>query len=157
MSPKKKPRSRAEPLAGKGAQRPKVLHSGADAEGSHDRPVISFLYADRQYKGSWSWPAGVAAEEMLTLLAEITKLTWAEIALQQTGPPRRRRPKHHRESFGDVCNEAQQRLAHLGHEDIFEDFFRFRFGGVGRMWGFTAAGVFYVLWWDPDHKVHPVP
>ena len=27
--------------------------------------------------------------------------------------------------------------------------------GTKRLWGFRKDGVFYVLWWDPDHTVYP--
>jgi hypothetical protein len=29
-------------------------------------------------------------------------------------------------------------------------------GNRKRLWGFVAAGVFYLLWWDSEHLVYPV-
>ena len=28
-------------------------------------------------------------------------------------------------------------------------------GGKQRLWGFLRAGVFHVLWWDPEHQIYP--
>jgi len=30
-----------------------------------------------------------------------------------------------------------------------------RMGGKQRLWGFLRAGVFHVLWWDPEHQIYP--
>ncbi len=63
--------------------------------------------------------------------------------------------KHHHESFESVCSGAQQRLSELKYDETFADFFRFRLSGKKRLWGSVVDEVFYVLWWDADHQVHP--
>jgi len=119
--------------------------------------LISFQYADRQYDGEWSWPTGDEAQVVLDAMIEFSKSTWAELVTQQTGPPHKRRPKHHSEGLGALCKEAQERLSELHLDEVVEEeLFRFRLTGTGRLWGIKIGHVFYVLWWDRDHKVRPL-
>ena len=39
--------------------------------------------------------------------------------------------------------------------DDLDDLFRFRLGNKPRLWGVIHEGVFYPVWWDPEHKVYP--
>jgi len=32
--------------------------------------------------------------------------------------------------------------------------FRFHVDNLERLWGFEIDGIFYVVWWDPAHKVY---
>ena len=49
--------------------------------------------------------------------------------------------------------EAQKRLVSLKYDD-FDEIWRLRFGGCGRLWGLKSARTFFVLWWDPQHRIY---
>lgn len=49
--------------------------------------------------------------------------------------------------------EARDRLITLGRDD--QDISCLRLNGPGRLFGFRRSRYFYVLWWDPDHKIYP--
>ncbi|MBO3743617.1 hypothetical protein [Actinoplanes flavus] len=56
-----------------------------------------------------------------------------------------------------AADEAQERIAQLRLDEVFGDeIFRFRVANRRRLWGFIAAGVFYILWWDAEHLVYPL-
>jgi hypothetical protein len=114
-------------------------------------PVFSFVHADRDYAGAWSWPTADEAEEILHFLCEMSQRTWSEIMGRHGG-----KTIHHEQGIDTVCPEAQARITALGHDLRFESLFRFGLGHKKRLWGFTTGGVFHVLWWDRDHQVYPV-
>lgn len=90
-------------------------------------------------------------------LHEMSKLSWAEIEMQQTGSAAKRHRKHHGHPLARLGDEAQARIAALHLVDTFGDdeLFRFRLSGERRLWGFRSERTFHVLWWDPDHQVYP--
>lgn len=147
--PKKgQPKTRVQLRPGLGDRQPKTIvrHPHDD----HDRPKFSFRHVDR-----WQWCEGDEAAELLAFVCEMSRLTWTEIKSQMTGEGRYgpRHKKHHYQAFDSVSTAAQKRLAELHLDATFEEFFRFRVGGEKRLWGFLVEGVFYALWWDPDHAV----
>lgn len=73
----------------------------------------------------------------------------------QAGDKKRRWLKYHSQSFADVSSDAQKRVTELGHDERFDELARFRLNQKQRLWGFERDGVFYLLWWDPEHKVYP--
>lgn len=151
MSPKA-PKSSVRPGPRKGGPGPAAVVGTPDH--FDDRlPSFSFLHADPDYVGAWSWPTDAEAGEVLRFLCEITRYTWREIA------DRRRsngKVMHHEQPIETVCEQAQRRITDLGLDERFERLFRFELGSRKRLWGFATAGVFYVLWWDRDHQVCPV-
>lgn len=57
--------------------------------------------------------------------------------------------------FIDVDNcstKAQKRLKEIDLDDV-EQLFSLRIGGKKRIFDWRRGSVFYVLWWDPDHKI----
>lgn len=105
----------------------------------------------------WTWPksGNQDAWEILQFLCEASKLTWGEVMSQMTGPPHRRRKRNHAHPLDSVCVAAQNRIAELRLDEIFEELFRFRISGEKRLWGFRVEDVFHLLWWDPRHQVFP--
>jgi hypothetical protein len=147
MSPKR-PKTRFAPPAE--LRHPKTLVKPGPDYGGH-LPTFSFRYADRVYSGSWCWPKGPDVSEMLEFLCEMSHLTWKEILQQTSGGHR----KHHAMPFSSLVAEAQTRIAELRHDEIFEELFRFRLAGTKRLWGYRHLEVFYILWWDAQHRVYP--
>jgi hypothetical protein len=156
MSPKK-PKTGTPTRIPSGAKRPKVdekVARGPDA-GEH-KVTFSFHYADHGHSGAWSWVSGAEAEELVAFLCDIGSLTWNEIKSHMYNNKRESHRKHHSQPVSSLCSEAQDRIGQLRLDEVFgEEIFRFRIGAKKRLWGFIAAGVFYILWWDGPHKVYP--
>ncbi|WP_306204112.1 hypothetical protein [Actinoplanes sp. RD1] len=118
--------------------------------------LFSFRYADHGYQGKWAWPQATAAEEVLNFFCHVGASTWHEVRAQLFSSRSGSHRKHHDQRVDSLCPEARQRIAMLNHRQMFGDrIFRFRVGGRKRLWGFVKGGVFYVLWWDPEHQVYP--
>jgi len=149
----KQAKATIQPQVGGGERTPKAAVRPY-AELGVARPIFSFQYADRTYVGKWPWPTGDESGELLEFLCEIGRLTWNEIRAQTTGGRDRHR-KHHEMGFDSVCREAGERISLLGHDEVFEELFRFRLAGRKRLWGYINGPVFYVLWWDAAHAVYP--
>ncbi len=117
------------------------------------RPVFSFRHVDRASENRWVFrPSEADALQLLTFLCEIERLTWREIESQSSGGHR----KHHSQALDTIVREAQRDAERAGLGEIFGDtMFRFRLGSRKRLWGFREESVFYVVWWDPNHKVYP--
>ena len=76
----------------------------------------------------------------------------------------RRPPPQSRQNVkpSDSCGQktaygAYQRLVDLELDDFSTDLFRFRLSGKERLYGFRieAEAMFYMLWYDPHHKIYP--
>ncbi len=150
---KGKPKTTVRPSPGSGERHPKTTVRPIP-EQDENKPLFSFRYADRTHYGSWSWPDGDAAREILDFVCDMSELNWTEISAQQTGGRQRHR-KHHHQNFESVSPEAQARVTELRYDEIFEEYYRFRLSGQKRLWGFRRQGVFYPLWWDAQHAVYP--
>lgn len=139
---------------------PPMLMGIADApdtgkpEDAHPSWRLTLL--DLEHAGSWSWKVGEAdLEKIISFLTQLERLTWGEVKAQlyntkKSGSHR----KHHAMPSEVLCREAQQRLRERQLEGF--EFFRFRLGYSSRLWGFIDRGVFYPMWWDPEHKVYPM-
>ncbi|MGI5179515.1 hypothetical protein ACQEVZ_24610 [Dactylosporangium sp. CA-152071] len=146
MSPKRsRTKARQQPDA-----RPNTLAGLPDRDGN--QPVaVSFRYADTEYSGAWMWFTDKEAGILLHFLRDIGQRSWRDVTHWREG----NRLIHHEQSIDTICPEAQQRIAELGHDQRVDSLFRFGMGYTERLWGFVTANVFYVLWWDANHKVCP--
>lgn len=127
--------------------------SVAEPSGNQSRPKFSFEYADRVHRGQWWWPSSDGLEEVVNFLCDISKSSWEEIRLQRTGSGRQR---HHQQQIESIAPEGIKLISALGLDERFDELFRFRIGYEKRLWGFLRGDIFYILWWDPDHKVYPL-
>lgn len=119
-------------------------------------PTFSFKYLDMESYPDWSWVNyDSEIHEVIEFLKNMSNLTWNEIMNQRTGNDGRRQ-KHHFQEFHTIIPEANKIIKKFKYDEVFENLFRFRLGGVHRLWGFLKNGVFYVLWWDRDHKIYPI-
>ncbi|MFI5895617.1 hypothetical protein ACIA5D_36535 [Actinoplanes sp. NPDC051513] len=141
-----------------GAKVPKTDQRAAGGPDAGEHKVtFSFQHADRGHHGAWSWVSGDEAHELLEFMCNIGRSTWTEVKAQLAGSKGGAHKKHHFQAVNTLNKEAQDRIAQLRLDEVFDaDIFRFRIGNKKRLWGFIAAGVFYVLWWDADHGVYPV-
>ncbi|WP_143220886.1 hypothetical protein [Actinomadura sp. CNU-125] len=128
-----------------------------DGEGDH-HPLWRLSLLDAEYDGEWHWRVDRSTSAMLVrFLSDMERLTWREIWDQRTHSKRRDSQKHKWIPVTSLVKTAQDRLAEL-RLDEFEEMFRFRVGNMGRLWGVLSEEsprVFYVIWWDPEHKICP--
>lgn len=109
-------------------------------------------------EGQWPWGARSCLNEdwdgeLHPFLIEYSSKTWLEIYDERTGPAHRRRQKHCSYEVTQICDDAQYRLLELGRDDV-DTIFRFRVAGAKRLYGIQQEHVFFVLWWDPTHKIY---
>lgn len=64
--------------------------------------------------------------------------------------------RDHRVLANGLIDAARKRLIDLRLDDI-DELWRFQLTGRNRLWGLRVRHVFYVLWWDPDHRICPSP
>ena len=143
------------PPARKELPRPERLANFSNApNGTHPTWRLSLL--DLEHAGSWSWDVDATAlREITTFLSQMEKLTWTEIRAQMSHSKKGSHRKHHHMAPELLCTEAQRRLGVLRLDDL-DEVFRFRLGNKPRLWGvIDTDGVFYPVWWDPEHKVYP--
>ena len=61
---------------------------------------------------------------------------------------------NHSHLLHQIVPEARQRLEDLKLPDV-DRLWTLRLGGTLRVWGFRIQNTFFLLWWDPDHRVRP--
>jgi hypothetical protein len=121
---------------------PQRLLGVVDQEERHPTWRLSLL--DMEHSDGWSWE--------ITPPVEMEQLTWREVRAQQTGGNWRRGAKHKYIPVNNLCPIARERIIALKLDD-FDELFRFRLGNLERLWGVVRDGVFYPIWWDPEHRV----
>ncbi len=152
----KKGNNRTPKTTAKALQReakPRTIAHLASDDGAHAHPVFSFSITDQSNAEEWGWHL-LTPDQALTLvnfIGHIGRNTWAEVRSQiQDG-----HKKHHYQEVGSLCSAAQARITKMKLADMGDQIFRFRIGPVQRLWGFEVQGLFYAVWWDPEHRVHP--
>jgi hypothetical protein len=128
---------------------------GLDEELPGSQPVWRLSLLDLDHAGSWSWNGASEAvmRQIVAFLSEMERLTWTRIRAQiHGGGHRRNKPI----PLDQLCAEARRRLVDLQLDDL-DELFEFRLGSRRRLWGVAREnGVFYPVWWDPEHQVYPV-
>jgi hypothetical protein len=109
---------------------------------------------DHAFSGAWDWDLrGREAQHVLTVLQEMSDLTWREVKALETHSKRQTHRLHHSQPVDSVCRDAQQRLDEL--ELQVQELFRLRHGNLVRIWGYVQGATFHILWFDRDHSVCP--
>jgi len=112
----------------------------------HTTPAWRLSHID--WDGPWSpskcKEAGV--REIFKRLADFESMSWTQI---QSGAG------SHLVGAQGLIKEARLRLSHLKKEEWADHLFSLRISNKERLWGFLRAGIFHVLWWDPEHEVFP--
>ena len=153
-SSKKARRPVAVEAASAGAVTPKAISKFLASDGSHTHPVFSLSLADRTYEGEWGWKLldGPAAVRLIEFLSLMGCTSWTAVRQQTAGG----HYKHHYQPVTSLCSPARRRLRDLELDDLDPQIFRFRDGNLKRLWGFVSSdGIFFAIWWDPNHKVYP--
>ena len=84
--------------------------------------------------------------EIIEKLKEFESMTWKEIT--------NIRKNNHFVEIENFSNLAKNRLREIERDDC-DEFFSLRLTGLNRIWGRIEFGIFYILWWDPNHEVCP--
>jgi hypothetical protein len=125
----------------------KVCRRAPTGEDSAAHLTWRFSWID--HDGPWSLQ-DVPAENLRAILAKLggwEMMTWGQI--QGEDP----KSQHSVEPYR-LIKAARDRLGVLKLDDL-DEVFRFRLTGKQRLWGVPLQNVFYLLWWDPDHKICP--
>lgn len=76
------------------------------------------------------------------------------LAVQGWSGIAQRKDLHHRVGFDSLAKEANSRIRELKLDDE-DGLFSLRLEGIKRVYGITRGSTFYVIWWDPKHRVCP--
>ncbi|WP_156967987.1 hypothetical protein [Methylosinus sp. PW1] len=111
--------------------------------------------ADRVGKWSWGqmrkWDKATWDATIFPHISGYKSKTWLEIENEVSGKHKRNKSY----PIYKICPEAQARLVDIQLEDL-DEIFRFRVGFTQRLYGFRICDVFFILWWDPEHKIYPL-
>lgn len=127
---------------------------------SEPQTLMSYDITEADVEGTWSWgePRRCSDEhwstEALPFLEEYCGKKWGEIDSEGTGKGKKRRQKHCHYKFGQLINEAYDRLVEIKKDDFADRIYRFRLGGKLRLYGFRVRKVFFYLWYDRQHKIY---
>ena len=118
------------------------------------KPSFSF----RKYDSGMSWALPMQgkpdADIVFSHLHDISSMTWSEV-LQASGG-RSRGTNSHGVPIAKLCKEVKQRADRINLNE--DNILSLRLQGKVRLWGIIEPenGCFFVIWYDPDHKVYPL-
>ena len=96
------------------------------------------------------WTGRLWGETILPFSNSCEQKKWYELESERAGSDHR----HKIYPIAAICKEAKDRLLEIKLDDM-EDIFRFRLGNKPRLYGFIIQHIFFVVWWDGDHRICP--
>lgn len=93
----------------------------------------------------WGKVTELHLREITSKLSELEKFSWAQLD----------KHRHHPIARENLGADARKRLREIKQDDV-DVLHTLRLAGTRRVWGILVGNVYYVLWWDPGHKVYPV-
>lgn len=123
-------------------RKPKI---NEDPNSYFDRtPSWSFSKCDLDYQ-KWSLKQSDIFNEIIPKLISFEQRRWKEIISDK---------KHnHWIECISLSKEAQDRLNEL--RLYYDSLFSLRLSGKIRLFGYIENGVFYIIWYDPEHEICP--
>lgn len=130
------------------------------ADGPHsrvDKWSVSLKFF--QELNSWEWPTKEERNEIFAFLLQLTNKNWVGLQNHSYGPDGQTLLK--RCESENLTGELQENLVEIfsqNPEDSFSTDWIYEFiycakpGDRRRILGILSEGVFYVLWWDSDHR-----
>lgn len=107
-------------------------------------PSWSFSKCDFEHN-KWSLKKSDIYNEIITKLVSFERRKWSEIIDDK---------KHnHWIECTQLIKEAQKRLNEI--HIYYEELFSLRLTGTLRLFGYIENGVYYIIWYDPDHEICP--
>ncbi len=126
-------------------KRPRVL---VPALAQTARPIWNFALFDSV---AWKKEDGSYEDDLFLegtkYLRDNSRRTWAEIEREAS--------MNHWISVSRLPQEAKNRLVAIKLDDV-DQLFSLRLSGTRRLWGLREDSTFFVVWWDPHHRVYPV-
>ena len=123
-----------------------VLERGGTA--ASDRTVVwHFRHLDHDEPFGWHvCDRETLVRTILVRARSLETMSWRELREQDL---------LHHYRIDKVCPEARRRLEQIGQADI-DELYSLRIEKRRRVWGVRDRLYFRVLWWDPDHAIHPM-
>ncbi|MBR1592139.1 MAG: hypothetical protein IJ666_03925 [Ruminococcus sp.] len=107
-------------------------------------PSWSFSKCDFEHE-KWSLKKSDFLNEILDKLISFERRKWSDIVNDD---------KHnHWIDCKDFSKEAKKRLEELNLH--YDQLFSLRLTGTLRLFGYIQDGVYYVIWYDPNHEICP--
>lgn len=107
-------------------------------------PSWSFSKCDFEYE-KWSLKKSDIFTEIIPKLISFERRKWSDIVSDK---------KHnHWINYEELSKEAQSRLSEI--KLYYDALFSLRLTGTLRLFGYIENGIFYIIWYDPNHEVCP--
>ncbi len=137
--------------------KPKGIKSGLEMKPTggyfEHPPTFSFQKYDAGKPWATTSDRKPIVDDLFKDLHGFSGLKWAEIVQASGG--RCHGTNNHYISILDLSPEAKRRANDLNIEE--DELFSLRLQGDVRLWGtIEPNGCFFVVWYDPNHKVYPV-
>ncbi|MFM2198533.1 MAG: hypothetical protein RLZZ505_1965 [Verrucomicrobiota bacterium] len=123
----------------------KSVPTGVSGEGQgHPTPLwrLSSIDWDSPWCPSKCVDQGI--REIHSWMANLEGMPWVQILSNGS----------HVVGTDGIIPEARKRIIALGKAEWQDHLCSLRKTGKQRLWGFLRAGIFHVLWWDPEHEVY---
>lgn len=145
-------RARAKKRKGKGSaiesqsppQISKSVRSGLEPS-IQNNPTWKFVEAD--VGGPWSCSdlPSKSVKCIAIRMSEYESFTWTDLSQNK---------RAHLIRVSEITKVARDRLINDLKRDDIDELMSMRITKKSRLWGVMRGGVYYVLWWDPDHKIY---
>jgi hypothetical protein len=89
---------------------------------------------------------------IIHFMAETEKIRWSEIFTTTAGKSRGTR--NHPVNVDEIIKTAQERWREM-KLDEYDTLHSLRLSSTGRLWGIMQNGVFFIIWYDPEHEIFP--
>lgn len=124
----------------------------ADPQRNQEKPTWRLRRMAFEGPFGWQQATGEILHEVRGKLTAFETMNWSEID--------RAGDKHHYLTASKLSKEAKDEFkrlcdARLSREEELETVFSFRLSNKERVVGFRVAGLFDVVWWDPEHAFCP--
>ncbi|OYV04560.1 MAG: hypothetical protein CFE26_16225 [Verrucomicrobiales bacterium VVV1] len=124
----------------------KSVPVGFSGEGQ-GQPSPVWRLSNIDWDGPWclSKCAALEIREIHSWLANLEGMPWTQILANGS----------HVVGTDGIIADAKKRIIALGKAEWQDHLCSLRKTGKQRLWGFLRAGIFHVLWWDPEHEIYP--
>ena len=105
-------------------------------------PSWSFSRCDFEHE-KWSLKLSNIYEEIIPKLISFEQRKWSDIISDKE--------HNHWIDCTDFSKEAQKRLEE--RKIYYDELFSLRLTGTLRLFGYIENGIYYIIWYDPDHEI----
>ena len=119
--------------------------------------LVEFELCSKDVVGNWSWGTkrsllDTEFKSIIEPYLEHPKNTkWGTIENERYG--QKNKTKHHHIPVGRLQDEVQERWKEINL--LYPEVFTFRVSGKKRIFGYRIINKYFIVWWDPPHKIIP--